>query len=164
VGYFSHLGADVFTTTDFRDVMCGMLHCKHLNERLEFGMESVAILSQTFLNTGGDIIACRNAIVDLGLNEVDPGLAPDGSKCGEGKVKIKLSCSKIDAELMFLDVCEPKVHGGRLAEDVVLRKQLQRPRRLQQLGPVPLRSRLRSSRLRFGRFWRQSPKWTSLRS
>jgi hypothetical protein len=66
--------------------MCGMLHCRHLNERLEFGMESVAILSQTFLNTGGNIIPCRTAIVDLGLNEVDPGLAPDGARCGEGKV------------------------------------------------------------------------------
>jgi hypothetical protein len=65
-----------------------MLHCKHLNEQLEFGMESVAILSQTFLNTGGSIIPCRTAIVDLGLNEVDPGLAPDGARCGDGKVRI----------------------------------------------------------------------------
>jgi hypothetical protein len=63
-----------------------MLHCRHLNERLEFGMESVAILSHSFINSGGSIIPCRTAIVDLGLNEVDPGLAPDGAKCGEGKV------------------------------------------------------------------------------
>ncbi|XP_071445169.1 disintegrin and metalloproteinase domain-containing protein adm-2 [Hetaerina americana] len=68
------------------NIMCGMLHCKHLNERLEFGMESVAILSHSFINSGGSIIPCRTAIVDLGLNEVDPGLAPDGAKCGHGKV------------------------------------------------------------------------------
>ncbi|PNF29074.1 hypothetical protein B7P43_G12631, partial [Cryptotermes secundus] len=67
------------------NVYCGMLHCRHLNERLEFGMESVAILSHSFINSGGDIIPCRTAIVDLGLNQVDPGLAPDGAKCGEGK-------------------------------------------------------------------------------
>lgn len=68
------------------NILCGMLHCKHLNERLEFGMESVAILSHSFINNGGTIIACRTAIVDLGLNQVDPGLAPDGAKCAPGKV------------------------------------------------------------------------------
>lgn len=63
-----------------------MVHCNHWNEKLEFGMESVSILGHTFINKEGAIIACRTAIVDLGLNEVDPGLAPDGAKCGEGKV------------------------------------------------------------------------------
>lgn len=67
-----------------------MLHCMHLNERLEFGMESVAILSHSYINSGGSIIPCRTAIVDLGLNQVDPGLAPDGAKCGEGKVRFIL--------------------------------------------------------------------------
>ena len=38
---------------DNTDVRCGMLHCSHLNERLEFGMESVAILSHSFINSGG---------------------------------------------------------------------------------------------------------------
>lgn len=49
-------------------------------------MESVATLSHSFINNGGKIIPCRSAIVDLGLNEVDPGLAPDGAKCAPGKV------------------------------------------------------------------------------
>lgn len=49
-------------------------------------MESVAILSHSFINNGGKIIPCRSAIVDLGLNQVDPGLAPDGAKCAPGKV------------------------------------------------------------------------------
>lgn len=71
-----------------------MLHCKHLNERLEFGMESVAILSHSFINNGGKIIPCRSAIVDLGLNQVDPGLAPDGAKCAPGKVTAGLSVEK----------------------------------------------------------------------
>lgn len=70
----------------FRSVLCGMLHCKHLNERLEFGMESVAILSHSFINKKGSIIPCRTAIVDLGINQVDPGLTPDGALCGDGKV------------------------------------------------------------------------------
>jgi len=79
-----------------------MLHCRHLNERLEFGMESVAILSHSFINNGGSIIPCRTAIVDLGLNEVDPGLAPDGAKCGEGKVcktPLQFHTSTLSSEL-----------------------------------------------------------------
>lgn len=103
-----------------------MLHCKHLNERLEFGMESVAILSHAFINNGGKIIPCRTAIVDLGLNEVDPGLAPDGAKCAPGKVIHGLflkvgrnvcHVANVPGKLVVtLDVRESKVHaGGRFA-------------------------------------------------
>jgi len=38
-------------------------------------MESVAILSHSFINSGGRIIPCRTALVDLGLNDIDPGLS-----------------------------------------------------------------------------------------
>lgn len=78
-----------------------MLHCIHLNEKLEFGMESVSILSHSFINLRGDIIPCRTAIVDLGLSQVDPGLTPDGAKCGEGKVCIK--CDYL-IEIRFLQL------------------------------------------------------------
>ena len=46
----------------------------------------MCIRDSSYINSGGSIIPCRTAIVDLGLNQVDPGLAPDGAKCGEGKV------------------------------------------------------------------------------
>lgn len=71
-----------------RNINCGMLHCKHKNERLEFGMETVSMISHTFINNAGSLIPCRTAIVDLGLNEVDPGLTPNGAKCGENMVCI----------------------------------------------------------------------------
>ena len=80
------------------NVRCGMLHCSHLNERLEFGMETVAILSHSFINHGGRIIPCRTALVDLGLNDVDPGLAPEGGRCGEGKMCVNRKCMPV-AEL-----------------------------------------------------------------
>lgn len=66
-----------------------MLHCKHKNERLEFGMETVSIVSHAFLNNNGTMVPCRTIIVDLGLNDVDPGLTPNGAKCGNGKVSEK---------------------------------------------------------------------------
>nr|CAD7443280.1 unnamed protein product [Timema bartmani] len=92
------------------NIQCGMLHCKHLNERLEFGMESVAILSHSFINAGGSIIPCRTAIVDLGLNQVDPGLAPDGAKCGDGKMCVNQKCMSVGS-LRKGGVC-PKACSG----------------------------------------------------
>ncbi|XP_046591917.1 uncharacterized protein LOC107216740 isoform X1 [Neodiprion lecontei] len=88
---------DTYIRCNDADSLCGMLHCKHLNERLEFGMETVAILSHSFLNSGGQIIPCRTAIVDLGLNEVDPGLVPDGAKCGTGKMCVNQKCMPVAA-------------------------------------------------------------------
>lgn len=50
---------DTYIACEETDVRCGMLHCQHLNERLEFGTESAAILSHSFINSGGRIIPCR---------------------------------------------------------------------------------------------------------
>nr|XP_026498729.1 disintegrin and metalloproteinase domain-containing protein 22 [Vanessa tameamea] len=74
------------------DVLCGLLQCKHLNERLEFGMESVSSLSAVFINNNGTILTCRTAMIDLGLSEVDPGMVPDGAKCGEDKMCLNQKC------------------------------------------------------------------------
>ncbi|GAB0096482.1 uncharacterized protein DMENIID0001_120060 [Sergentomyia squamirostris] len=86
-----------YVNCDRDDIYCGMLHCRHLNERLEFGMESVSVLSHSFLNHENRIVVCRTAIVDLGLESLDPGLAPDGSKCGDEKMCVKQKCRSIEA-------------------------------------------------------------------
>ncbi|XP_059609961.1 disintegrin and metalloproteinase domain-containing protein 12 [Phlebotomus argentipes] len=84
-----------YINCDREDIYCGMLHCRHLNERLEFGMESVSVLSHSFMNHENRIVVCRTAIVDLGLQSMDPGLAPDGSKCGDNKMCVKQKCRPI---------------------------------------------------------------------
>ncbi|XP_053681615.1 uncharacterized protein LOC128732388 [Sabethes cyaneus] len=86
-----------YVKCDEGNVYCGMLHCRHLNERLEFGMESVAILSHSFMTYNGSVIPCRSAIVDLGLQKVDPGLAPDGARCGEGKMCLNQVCMPVES-------------------------------------------------------------------
>ncbi|KAH8247169.1 hypothetical protein KR032_011605, partial [Drosophila birchii] len=73
-------------------VNCGMLHCIHLNERLEFGMESAAVLSHSYISHDRKIVACRTALVDLGLQTTDPGLAPNGAKCGDDKMCVDQRC------------------------------------------------------------------------
>lgn len=49
-------------------------------------MESAAILARSYINVKEKTFTCRSAIVDLGLFNTDPGLAPNGAKCGKGKV------------------------------------------------------------------------------
>ncbi|XP_037026148.1 disintegrin and metalloproteinase domain-containing protein 12 isoform X2 [Bradysia coprophila] len=77
------------------DIMCGLLQCRHLNEILEFGMESVALLSHSFITHKKQVIPCRTAIIDLGLQSVDPGLTPNGAICGDGKMCIRQKCLSI---------------------------------------------------------------------
>ena len=75
--------------------MCGMMHCQHYSNQLKIGMENAAMISKSFLPHGSDILACRNALVDLGLNNVDPGLAPSGSKCGHQKMCLHQKCVSV---------------------------------------------------------------------
>ncbi|XP_017779843.1 PREDICTED: disintegrin and metalloproteinase domain-containing protein 9 isoform X2 [Nicrophorus vespilloides] len=101
-----------FVKCQDENVLCGMLHCKHLNERLEFGMESVAILSHTFINLKGHIIPCRTAIVDLGLNQVDPGLSPDGASCGDGKMCVNQKCMPVASLRTAIGNCPQDCNGN----------------------------------------------------
>ncbi|CAG5014104.1 unnamed protein product [Parnassius apollo] len=87
----------IFRPCASADARCGLLQCRHLNERLEFGMESVAQLSALFINNNGTIIPCRTAIIDLGLSDVDPGMVPDGAKCGEDKMCLNQKCVNVEA-------------------------------------------------------------------
>ncbi|CAH2059244.1 unnamed protein product, partial [Iphiclides podalirius] len=87
----------IFRPCAAADSRCGLLQCRHLNERLEFGMESVAQLSALFINNNGTIIPCRTAIIDLGLSDVDPGMVPDGAKCGDDKMCLNQKCVDIEA-------------------------------------------------------------------
>ena len=54
------------------------------------------MLSHSFFNVEGKIIPCRTANVDLGLQDVDPGLVPNGAKCGNSKVRMN-ECRREEA-------------------------------------------------------------------
>ena len=100
------------------DVRCGMLHCQHLNERLEFGMESVAILSHSFINSGGRIIPCRTALVDLGIDDVDPGLAPEGARCGDDSLCVNQKCMPVASLKIGPLSCKNNCHGHGLCNSL----------------------------------------------
>ncbi|CAG7730408.1 unnamed protein product [Allacma fusca] len=88
------------------DTRCGVLHCKYYHEKLEFGYEPVATLSSFFVSSQGNIHPCRSVTVDFGTQDVDPGLVPDGAKCGNDKMCVSQKCVPIDS------VASPICSGG----------------------------------------------------
>lgn len=70
-----------------RNVMCGLLHCVHLNEKLMFWRDNLALdMRANFLTRGNTQYVCRSTMLDVGLDMPDPGLVPDGAKCEDNKV------------------------------------------------------------------------------
>ena len=85
-----------------QDVMCGMLHCSHLSNKLQFGLKNAAKQSHTLIRSGKTILPCRNALVDLGLDQADPGLVPSGASCGEGRMCLHQKCVSIGDQIQLL--------------------------------------------------------------
>ena len=67
--------------------MCGMLHCTHRNEKLMFWKEALAYtMPEAWIQDSNTRHECKGAILDVGLNQPDPGLVPNGARCGDGMV------------------------------------------------------------------------------
>jgi len=72
-----------------RDVMCGMLHCQHLSEKLMFWKEALAFtMPESWVLVNNTRYDCKGAILDVGLYMPDPGMVPDGAKCAERHVSM----------------------------------------------------------------------------
>lgn len=73
-----------------RDVMCGMLHCEHLSEKLMFWKEALAFtMPEAWVLVNDTRHDCKAAILDVGLSMPDPGMVPDGAKCAKQHVSIR---------------------------------------------------------------------------
>lgn len=79
------------------DTLCGILQCRHLNERLEVGMEARAVLSNSFITVNDVLHPCRTVHVDFGLETVDPGLTPNGAKCGDDMMCLDQRCRSLES-------------------------------------------------------------------
>lgn len=71
-----------FFSLRYRDVFCGRLHCKVNQTDLLFKYQNYLFKSQAEIGT----LQCTSVLFDYGLDTTDPGLSPDGAKCGDGKV------------------------------------------------------------------------------
>lgn len=84
---------DEYLRCNKEDVMCGLLHCVHLNEKLMFWRDNLAIAKRaSFLTRGNSQYVCRSAMLDVGLDMPDPGFAGDGVKCEHNKICLKQKC------------------------------------------------------------------------
>ncbi|XP_055617337.1 disintegrin and metalloproteinase domain-containing protein 12-like [Toxorhynchites rutilus septentrionalis] len=118
---FGNCGNDLltgeYTKCGQEDMLCGLLHCSHKNEKLDFGMQAYSKLTTTkFSHYGprGTVreTICNTAIVDLGLEVANPGLVPDGAKCGSGKMCWNQRCVSL-THLQENDVGEDCAEGCR---------------------------------------------------
>ena len=65
--------------------MCGQLHCTPAVS-LALYQSMVYLTIDSHITVGPRIYECDSAIIDVGTQYTDPGLAPDGAKCGDGRV------------------------------------------------------------------------------
>ena len=84
----------------FRDVLCGLLHCSHQNEKLSFWKDALTYtMPESFLLFENRRYACKAVILDVGLDMPDPGMVPNGAKCGEDKVRTPLLNPCVNGDL-----------------------------------------------------------------
>ncbi|RUS76181.1 hypothetical protein EGW08_016059, partial [Elysia chlorotica] len=88
--------SDRYKRCNKEDVMCGLLHCVHLNEKLMFWRDNLAIAKKaSFLRRGNSQYVCRSAVLDVGMDMPDPGFSGDGVKCEHNKICLNQQCTSL---------------------------------------------------------------------
>ncbi|KAG4073137.1 hypothetical protein HA402_002526 [Bradysia odoriphaga] len=77
------------------DILCGQLQCKPTDDDHE--LKSSYIDVRRGYSPVYPYFPCQAVVFDLGLHNVDPGLSPNGAKCGEGKICIRQRCMSIES-------------------------------------------------------------------
>ncbi|XP_063542086.1 disintegrin and metalloproteinase domain-containing protein 33-like [Cydia strobilella] len=87
-----------FRSCSPQDVLCGMLQCTHLGKnKIHLGDIYTARMMNYFAQKGrGEMVPCHTVIIDFGLRDVDPGLVPDGAKCGPDKMCMQQRCVSVE--------------------------------------------------------------------
>ncbi|XP_054167219.1 zinc metalloproteinase-disintegrin-like EoMP06 [Oppia nitens] len=113
-GYFKQ--NQTYISCKAQDVICGRLHCFHQSEQLKYGTESAAILARSFIPNKGKVLACRSAMVDLGIDIIDPGLVPNGAKCGSNSMCINQKCVSVK-DFLQKNACADNCHKNGLCDN-----------------------------------------------
>uniref|UniRef100_A0A182KB67 Disintegrin and metalloproteinase domain-containing protein 12 n=1 Tax=Anopheles christyi TaxID=43041 RepID=A0A182KB67_9DIPT len=114
------LSSEQYQPCAVHDMHCGLLHCTHQSEKLEYGVEAYAKRTATKFQHYGPrgtvrTTICNAVIVDLGLDVVNPGLVPDGTKCGAGRMCFQQQCvaiSRLQEEQDIGDECPDNCNGN----------------------------------------------------
>lgn len=89
-------GIDVMTKTFTecarRDVHCGRLQCRHSGEHQKVEVTPTRVSTEYFAIYKDNPVACRTSAYYFDQDVSDPGLSPDGSKCGEDRMCVNQRC------------------------------------------------------------------------
>ncbi|XP_055333025.1 disintegrin and metalloproteinase domain-containing protein 12-like [Paramacrobiotus metropolitanus] len=78
-----------------RDLRCGLLHCTSQVDRLALGLDTSTSIVQSFIPAKTTYTNCKGAYVDLGLSVQDPGMVPNGAKCGDSSMCFHQVCTHV---------------------------------------------------------------------
>ncbi|KAJ6640238.1 Disintegrin and metalloproteinase domain-containing protein 12 [Pseudolycoriella hygida] len=73
------------------DSECGLVQCESPANDLVFGQELLSDIRRSYSQTW-PYVTCTTIVLDVGLQNVDPGLTPDGAMCGRGKMCVQQKC------------------------------------------------------------------------
>lgn len=82
--------------TKASDIICGRLHCIHTSSKPIYGPEGATTISKSTETRKNNKIDCYSVIIDLGLNDTDPGMVPDGAKCGSSSMCVNQQCVPVE--------------------------------------------------------------------
>ncbi|CAD5213693.1 unnamed protein product [Bursaphelenchus okinawaensis] len=101
---------------------CGRLHCTQLSERPVFGDPSTVYVGYTSVRRGdGKDVACRSVRTTYsgGKRQDDPGMVPDGARCGRNEICVKQKCSNLTQVTEMVSKCDPTdCHGKGICNNV----------------------------------------------
>jgi len=81
---------------DWSDVLCGQLHCTSTTQLAAFSSSLLFDYVKSNITVDASVTyGCDSVIIDVGMQQLDQGLVPNGAKCGEGRVCINclIGCS-----------------------------------------------------------------------
>ncbi|KAL3073605.1 hypothetical protein niasHS_017172 [Heterodera schachtii] len=100
------------------DVTCGRLQCQHESERPVFGDPSTVYAAYNFVrDTAGHDVQCRvvrTTMTGVGKKRaVDPGMVPNGARCGKDKLCVDAQCRNASDVLQMVSKCQPEDCNGK---------------------------------------------------
>ncbi|KAL3092343.1 hypothetical protein niasHT_026882 [Heterodera trifolii] len=100
------------------DVTCGRLQCQHESERPVFGDPSTVYAAYNFVrDAAGHDVQCRvvrTTMTGVGKKRaVDPGMVPNGARCGKDKLCVDAQCRNASDVLQMVSKCQPEDCNGK---------------------------------------------------
>uniref|UniRef100_A0A0N5BJR2 Peptidase M12B domain-containing protein n=1 Tax=Strongyloides papillosus TaxID=174720 RepID=A0A0N5BJR2_STREA len=100
---------DTFFQCKEKDVFCGSLQCDNLNSQPIFGDPYSIRSVMSWAKEGEKTTVCRTfrTTYSINIKDRDPGMVPDGSKCGKDMFCVGTQCKRKNEVVATLPFCDP---------------------------------------------------------